>query len=132
MELINRPRRLRRNETIRKMVRETRISRDALIYPIFVKEGHGIRSEIPSLPGQYHYSPDMLPAAVEEAIAAGVKSVLLFGLPDHKDKTGTGLGLAIVKNIISEHKQEIWVESETGTGTKFTFTLDHFKNSIED
>ncbi len=49
-----------------------------------------------------------------------------------KDKTGTGLGLAIVKNIISEHRQEIWVESETGTGTKFTFTLDHFKNSIED
>lgn len=49
-----------------------------------------------------------------------------------KDKTGTGLGLAIVKNIISEHRQEIWVESEVGKGTKFTFTLDYFKNNIED
>ncbi|MDF2987786.1 MAG: histidine kinase [Eubacterium sp.] len=49
-----------------------------------------------------------------------------------KDKTGTGLGLAIVKNIINEHKQEIWVESEIGKGTKFTFTMDFFKNNIED
>lgn len=48
------------------------------------------------------------------------------------DKTGTGLGLAIVKNIISEHKQDIWVESEIGSGTKFTFTLDYFKNQKED
>ncbi len=48
------------------------------------------------------------------------------------DKTGTGLGLAIVKNIINEHKQEIWVDSEMGSGTKFTFTLDFFKNNIED
>ena len=90
MELINRPRRLRGNETLRKMVRETRVSKDALIYPLFVKEGHGIRSEIPSLPCQYHYSPDMLPAAVEETLAAGVKSVILFGLPAHKDEIGTG------------------------------------------
>ncbi len=49
-----------------------------------------------------------------------------------KDKAGTGLGLAIVKNIINEHKQEIWVESEVGIGTKFTFTLDYFKSNIED
>lgn len=49
-----------------------------------------------------------------------------------KDKTGTGLGLAIVKNIINEHNQEIWVESKIGMGTKFTFTLDYFKNSSED
>jgi len=48
------------------------------------------------------------------------------------DKTGTGLGLAIVKNIINEHKQDIWVESEIGLGTKFTFTLDYFKNINED
>lgn len=48
------------------------------------------------------------------------------------DKTGTGLGLAIVKNIINEHKQDIWVESEIGLGTKFTFTLDYFKNNNED
>ena len=49
-----------------------------------------------------------------------------------KDKTGTGLGLAIVKNIVNEHKQDIWVESEIGLGTKFTFTLDNFKSNNED
>lgn len=49
-----------------------------------------------------------------------------------KDKTGTGLGLAIVKNIVNEHKQDIWVESKIGSGTKFTFTLDYFKNNSED
>lgn len=49
-----------------------------------------------------------------------------------KDKTGTGLGLAIVKNIISEHNQDIWVESDVGKGTKFTFTLDYNKSHIED
>ncbi|MHB8063037.1 MAG: sensor histidine kinase [Ruminiclostridium sp.] len=49
-----------------------------------------------------------------------------------KDKTGTGLGLAIVKNIVNEHKQDIWVESEIGSGTKFTFTLDYFKSNNED
>jgi len=49
-----------------------------------------------------------------------------------KDKNGTGLGLAIVKNILNEHKQDIWVESEIGLGTTFTFTLDYFKNNSED
>lgn len=49
-----------------------------------------------------------------------------------KDITGTGLGLAIVKNIINEHKQDIWVESKIGQGTKFTFTMDYYKNSSED
>lgn len=49
-----------------------------------------------------------------------------------KDKTGTGLGLAIVKNIVTEHKQDIWVESEVGKGTKFTFTLDYYKSYLED
>jgi porphobilinogen synthase len=89
MELVNRPRRLRQNAILRKMVRETRVSKDSLILPLFVKEGRGIRSEIPSLPGQYHYSPDTLPGGVEEALKAGVNSVLLFGLPEHKDETGS-------------------------------------------
>jgi len=55
-----RPRRLRTSDTLRRMVRETRISADSLIWPIFIIEGEGICDEIPSLPGQYHYSPDML------------------------------------------------------------------------
>jgi porphobilinogen synthase len=52
--------------TLRKMVRETRISKDSLILPLFVKEGHGIQTEIASLQGQYHYSPDRVPYAIEE------------------------------------------------------------------
>lgn len=83
------PRRLRGCETLRRMTRETRISSDSLILPLFLKEGRGIESEIKSLPGQFHYSPDRVCHAVEEALAAGVKSVLLFGLPEHKDEVGS-------------------------------------------
>lgn len=90
MELVNRPRRLRMGGTLRKMVRETRISKDSLILPLFVKEGHGIQTEIASLQGQYHYSPDRVPYAIEEAFEAGINSFLLFGLPEHKDETGSG------------------------------------------
>ena len=84
-----RPRRLRTSDTLRRMVRETRISADSLIWPIFIKEGTGICDEIESLPGQYHYSPDMLGKAVERMREHGVSRVLLFGLPTHKDETGS-------------------------------------------
>lgn len=87
--MINRPRRLRTGEVLRKAVRETRLSTDSLIQPLFIIEGNNIKKEISSLPGQYHYSPDMVGEAVENALKAGVKSVLLFGLPEHKDEKGT-------------------------------------------
>lgn len=87
--MINRPRRTRSNEVIRKTVRETRLSPDSLILPLFIKEGKNIRQEISSLPGQYHYSPDMVGEAIESALKADVKSVLLFGLPEHKDEKGS-------------------------------------------
>ncbi|MFT8887390.1 MAG: porphobilinogen synthase [Ethanoligenens sp.] len=90
MELSERPRRLRRTPVLRSLARETRLSPCALIWPLFIVEGQGIRREIPSLPGQYHYSPDKLPAAVEEALAAGVSAFLLFGLPALKDELGSG------------------------------------------
>ena len=85
-----RPRRLRTSDCLRRMVRETRISPDSLIWPIFVCEGSGIYEEIPSLPGQYHYSPDQLYRMVERAQAHGVSRVILFGLPAHKDEYGAG------------------------------------------
>lgn len=85
-----RPRRLRRTPTLRRLVRETRVSPDSLIYPMFIQEGKNICEEIPSMPGQYHYSPDRLAAGVEQAQKAGVNAVLLFGLPDHKDELGSG------------------------------------------
>lgn len=83
-----RPRRLRANDGLRRMVRETRISPESLIWPIFIAEGEGIYREIESLPGQYHYSPDQLYRMVERARAHGVSRVILFGLPAQKDACG--------------------------------------------
>ena len=82
-------RRLRRNETMRRMVRETDLSVDDLIWPLFVRPGKGVRNEITSMPGQFQFSVDTL---VEEAKAAydlGVPAVILFGIPKIKDAAGT-------------------------------------------
>ena len=89
MDMVKRPRRLRGSLTLRKMVRETRMDKASLIYPMFVVEGTGIRHEIPSMPGQYHYSLDMLPAALEEVADAGVSNIMLFGIPEKKDPFGS-------------------------------------------
>ena len=90
MELIKRPRRLRGGENLRKMVRETRMDKSSLIYPLFVMEGNGIQEEIPSMEGQYRYSLDRLPYKLEELEKAGVGSIMVFGIPDHKDEIGSG------------------------------------------
>ena len=90
MDLIKRPRRLRGGETLRKMVRETRMDKSSLIYPLFVMEGTGIQEEIPSMEGQYRYSLDRLPYKLEQLEKAGVSSIMLFGIPDHKDEIGSG------------------------------------------
>ncbi len=89
MELVHRPRRLRDGETIRRMCRETRISADSLIYPIFVDEVLSGKREIESLPGQYQYGLDCVEQAIAECIEAGVKSCILFGIPAHKDAHGS-------------------------------------------
>ena len=75
--MIKRPRRLRSKEPLRRMVRETRIDKASLIYPLFVREGEKIREEIPSMPGQYRYSVDRLPEELEQVAKAGVPSVML-------------------------------------------------------
>jgi len=85
-----RTRRLRGGDLLRRMVRETRISADSLVYPLFVKEGKGIEEELPTLPGQTRYSPDTLSKGVEAALNAGARSFLLFGIPETKDETGGG------------------------------------------
>ena len=90
MEMIHRARRLRRSPVLRKMVRETRMDKSSLIYPMFVMEGSNIKQEIPTMPGQYRYSVDRLPEALEEVAKAGVPSVMLFGIPEHKDACGSG------------------------------------------
>ena len=87
--MLNRSRRLRFNESIRDLVRETELSPKDFIYPIFVVEGEGIKREISSLPDCYHYSVDMLEEIINEVKEAGVRGVLLFGIPNHKDSCGS-------------------------------------------
>ena len=88
--MIQRPRRLRSSRQIRNMVRETRISPDSLIYPMFVAEGENMKEEIISMPGQYRYSIDRMDECLDELESAGVHAVMFFGIPDHKDETGSG------------------------------------------
>ena len=89
MELIQRPRRLRTSDSLRRMVRETRVSADSLIYPIFVDELLTGKRPIESLPGQYQYGLDCVCDAVKECIEAGVGRCILFGIPAHKDALGS-------------------------------------------
>lgn len=84
-----RPRRLRENPLLREAVRETRLSPSQLIYPLFVIPGRGKREPIPSMPGQFRYSTDELLGEVEGALRLGVKTFLLFGLPERKDERGS-------------------------------------------
>jgi porphobilinogen synthase len=89
LALTQRPRRLRRTEAIRSLVRETRLTPDCFIYPLFVAEGEGVRREVSSMPGVFQLSVD---EAVKEAAAAraeGVPGVILFGLPAAKDEVGS-------------------------------------------
>jgi len=88
-DLINRPRRLRSTAGIRSMVRETRLSAEDFVYPIFVVPGIKIKSPIASLPGQYHLSSDMAVEMAREAYMLGIPAVLLFGLPEYKDSKGS-------------------------------------------
>ena len=88
-ELTNRPRTLRTSPALRSMVRETRISTDTLVYPFFVVEGENIKEEIKTMPGQYRWSIDRLPELFDDLKSSGVSSVLIFGIPDHKDEIGS-------------------------------------------
>ncbi len=85
----SRMRRLRRNSSIRALNTEIRLHTDDLIYPLFVIEGENIKNEIPSMPNIYQYSLDNLLSAVEEAVSLGIKAVIFFGLPAHKDEIGS-------------------------------------------
>jgi porphobilinogen synthase len=109
LKLTRRLRRLRTSETLRAMVRETRLSPDMFILPLFVCEGDGVRREVTSMPGVFNLSVD---EAVKEAAAAhadGIKSVLLFGLPDHKDDVGSAAydPEAPVQSAIRAIKREV-------------------------
>jgi len=86
---LTRPRRLRRTETIRRMVRETTLAPADFVYPMFVTGGRGVREPIASMPGQFRLSTDAAVALAREAHGLGVPAVILFGIPAHKDATGS-------------------------------------------
>ena len=88
--LIHRPRRLRKNEALRSLVREARLSRDDFVLPLFVCAGRGVRREVSSMPGVYNLSVDEVTQEVAQAFDAGLRSVILFGLPETKDELALG------------------------------------------
>lgn len=84
-----RPRRLRRTPAIRELVRETSLAPSDFIYPLFVRDGRGERRPVASMPGVFQFSPDTVLEEVDRAVARGIKSVLLFGIPAYKDARGS-------------------------------------------
>ncbi len=102
-----RPRRMRKNEGLRRLVQETRLSLDQLVMPYFVRSGRNIKEEIDSMPGQYRFSPDTLLNELAELTEAGVRAVLLFGLPDQKDEKAAGAwsSQGIIQTTVREIKK---------------------------
>jgi porphobilinogen synthase len=102
-------RRLRRSETLRSMVRETRLSREDLILPCFVVEGSGVREPVASMPGVHRHSVDQLVLEAKSVADVGVPAVILFGIPAHKDARGTGADAAdgIVQRAVAALKRQV-------------------------
>ena len=103
-----RPRRMRRNEAFRSLIRETRLSAAQFVYPLFVIPGKNTRQEIPSMPGVFRITVDQLAKEAEACLKLGVNSVILFGLPEKKDAMGSGAHLknGIVQQAIRELKNK--------------------------
>lgn len=108
MDMLVRPRRLRKNQAIRRMVRETRVDAASLIYPMFVIDGENIEEEIPAMPGQFRYSVDRMPYELERLQKAGVAQLMLFGIPEKKDEVGSQAYAAdgIVQRALREAKRQ--------------------------
>jgi porphobilinogen synthase len=106
---IQRMRRLRRTETLRRMTRETLLSRDDLVLPLFTVEGHGVREPIGSMPGVHRYSVDQLVDECKRVCDLGVPAVILFGIPDAKDARGSGADASdgIVQRAVAAIKREV-------------------------
>jgi porphobilinogen synthase len=104
-----RPRRLRRNELIRKMVRETHLSPDQFVYPLFVCAGQGVKKEISSMPGNYQWSIDLLVEEVRSVKLLGIGGIILFGIPEKKDDRATGAydEHGIVQEAVRALKREV-------------------------
>ena len=103
-----RPRRLRKNEALRSLVRETHLSAAQLVYPLFITPGKNVRQKIPSMPGVYRISVDQLGGEAAELLQLGINSVILFGLPEKKDSMGSGAHArdGIIQRAIKEMKNK--------------------------
>ncbi|MEW6001558.1 MAG: porphobilinogen synthase [Nitrospirota bacterium] len=106
---LHRYRRLRKNETIRKMVRETSVSPDNFIYPLFVTFGKGVKKEISSMPGCFQESVEEVVKDAKDVYSLGIPSVLLFGIPEYKDEIGSGAydDQGVVQNAIRAIKEAV-------------------------
>src|SRR5882724_9165923 len=104
-----RMRRLRRSEQLRSLVRETRLSPESFIYPLFVCPGEGVRKEIRSMPGVFNLSVDDVVKETREAQSLGLGGIILFGLPEKKDEVATGAWAddGIVQRATRAIKQEV-------------------------
>lgn len=103
-----RPRRMRQNDTMRSMIRETHLTPDQLVYPLFVLPGKGQRDEVSSMPGVFRLSIDQLQKEAKECLELGIRSVILFGLPEKKDAVGSGAYArnGIIQQAIKELKNK--------------------------
>ena len=107
-----RPRRLRRNENFRRLVRETRLSADDLIYPLFVVPGRNVKTPISSMPGNFQMSVDNIVKETRRVKELGIPAVILFGIPDKKDEMASQ---ALIKNgVIQTAVREI------GEGSRYS------------
>ncbi|BEP28736.1 porphobilinogen synthase [Helicovermis profundi] len=112
--MFNRTRRLRTNKVLRDMVRENKLSTENFIYPLFFVEGNNIKEEISTMPGVFHFSVDMIKEELNELISLGIKKVLVFGVPNHKDSIGSesfndeGIVQMAVKEI-KKHSPDMFV-----------------------
>ncbi|MCA0986241.1 porphobilinogen synthase [Guptibacillus algicola] len=107
-ENFRRHRRLRRSDSMRAMVRETFLHKEDLIYPVFAVEENDVRREVPSMPGVFHFSLDHLNAEIKEVVELGIQSVIVFGVPNHKDAVGSEAycETGIVQRAIKQIKDE--------------------------
>ena len=106
--MFKRHRKLRKNEAIRNLVKDVYITKDDLIYPIFIEEGENIKKEIPSMPGIFRYSIDRLSEELDELVKLGINSILLFGIPKNKDVCATQAydGNGVIQNTVRFIKEK--------------------------
>ena len=118
---MQRLRRTRKNAMLRELVGETQIKKGGLIYPVFVRYGTNIREEIPTMPGVYRYSVDLLDEVAEQVVQSGIGGVMLFGIPEEKDETGSG---ALDENGVVAQAIRALRAYFQRTGTRFLIVAD--------